>query len=130
MRVRGRQARVSTVAFLLAGVFVIAGLAAACTPRDPLEFTPTTLPDAQLGSAYTATVTVTHAATPVGGVSVQEGSMPPGLEVNLGEQHDNVLHFVGTPTTAGTYTFTIYVWCYGTNVSGQTASQSLTIVVK
>ncbi len=103
---------------------------AACTPRDPLEFSPTTLPDAQVGVSYSADITVTHAATPVGGASVQDGSLPPGLEVHLGEQHDNVIHVIGTPSAAGTYTFTIHVWCYGTNVSGQTATQSYTLVVK
>jgi hypothetical protein len=35
----------------------------------------------------------------------------------------------GTPTTPGSYTFTISVWCYGTNVSGQTGDKQYTLVV-
>ncbi len=112
---------------IVAASLVVAGCVQV---RDPLEFSPTTLPDGQVGVSYAQTITVSHAATPVGGVSVQDGSLPPGLDVNLGEQHDNVVHVTGTPSAAGTYTFTIYVWCYGTQVSGQTATQAYTLVVR
>jgi len=35
----------------------------------------------------------------------------------------------GTPTTRGTYVFTVSAWCLGTNVSGQTGDQSYVLVV-
>jgi len=130
-RSRGFRILMSRVALVAVAAIVVSSLVAGCELRDSLEFSPTTLPDGQVGTPYTATVTVLHAATPVGGVSPAEGSaLPPGLDVNLGDEHDSTLHFVGTPTTAGTYTFTISVWCYGTNVAGQTATQPFTIVVK
>jgi hypothetical protein len=101
-----------------------------CTPRPALQFSPTTLPDAQVGSAYAATITVSQAATPVGGASVQDGALPAGLQLALAKEPINTIQISGTPTVAGTFSFTIYVWCYGTNVGGQTATQEYTVVVK
>lgn len=101
-----------------------------CTPRPALQFSPATLPDAQVGSSYAATITVSQAVTPVGGASVQDGALPAGLDLALAKEPDNTIQISGTPTVAGTFSFTIYVWCYGTNVSGQTATQRYTLVVK
>ena len=101
-----------------------------CTPRPALQFSPTTLPDAQVGSAYAATITVSQAAPPVGGASVQDGALPAGLQLALAKEPINTIQISGTPTVAGTFSFTIYVWCYGTNVGGQTATQEYTLVVK
>jgi hypothetical protein len=101
-----------------------------CVPRPPLEFSPATLPDAQIGSSYAATITVNQAATPVGGASVQDGALPAGLDLALAKEPIDTIQISGTPTVAGTFSFTISVWCYGTNVSGQTATQAYTLVVK
>jgi hypothetical protein len=101
-----------------------------CTPRSALQFSPATLPDAQIGSSYVATITVTQAATPVGGASVQDGALPAGLDVALAKEPIDTIQISGTPTVAGTFSFTISVWCYGTQVSGQTATQVYTLVVK
>ena len=101
-----------------------------CTPRPPLEFSPATLSDAQVGSPYSATITVGQAATPVGGASVQDGALPAGLDLALAKEPINTIQISGTPTVSGTFTFTVSVWCYGTNVSGQTATQAYTLVVK
>jgi hypothetical protein len=100
-----------------------------CTPRSALQFSPATLPAAQVGSPYAATITVSQAATPVGGASVQDGALPAGLDLALAKEPDNTIQISGTPTASGTFTFTIYVWCYGTNVSGQTATQEYTLAV-
>jgi hypothetical protein len=101
-----------------------------CTPRPALQFSPATLPDAQVGSSYAATITVSQAVTPVGGASVQDGALPAGLDLAVAKEPANTIQISGTPTVAGTFSFTIYVWCYGTNVSGQTATQGYRLVVK
>jgi hypothetical protein len=98
---------------------------------DPaLVFSPTNLADAQVDKPYSATITIGKTRTPVGGGSIREGALPDGLALDFGEQHDNTVRISGTPTTAGTYQFTVYVWCYGTNVSGQTGARKYTLVVK
>jgi hypothetical protein len=99
-------------------------------PAPALQFSPETLPDAQVGSPYAATITVGQTATPVGGASVSAGALPAGLELALSEQHDSKIQISGTPAAAGTFRFSIYVWCYGTMVSGQTATHEYTLVVK
>lgn len=101
-----------------------------CTPRPALEFSPATLPDAQVGSPYASTITVSQAVTPVGGASVQDGALPAGLDLALAKEPDDTIHISGTPTVAGTFSFTIEVWCFGTNVGGQTATQGYALVVK
>ena len=105
-------------------------VALGCTPRPALQFSPATLPDAQVGSPYVATITVSQAVTPVGGASVQDGALPAGLDLALAKEPANTIQISGTPTVAGTFSFTIYVWCYGTNVSGQTATPGYALVVK
>jgi hypothetical protein len=101
-----------------------------CTPRSALQFSPTTLSVAQVGSPYAATITVSQAATPVGGASIQDGALPAGLDLTLAKEPIDTIQISGTPTVAGTFSFTISVWCYGTQVSGQTAAQGYTLVVK
>ena len=98
--------------------------------RSELQFSPTTLPEAQVGSAYTATITVSQAATPVGGAGIQDGALPAGLDLVLVQQPIDTIQISGTPTVSGTFSFTISVWCYGTNVSGQTATQHYVLAVK
>jgi hypothetical protein len=101
-----------------------------CTPRPDLQFSPATLADAQVGSSYAATITVSQAVTPVASASVSPGTLPPGLDLALAKEPADTIHISGTPTVAGTFTFTISVWCYGTSVSGQSAAQEYTLVVK
>jgi hypothetical protein len=101
-----------------------------CTPQPALQFSPATLRDAQVGSPYAATITVSQAVTPVDGASVQDGALPAGLDLALAKEPDNTIQISGTPTVAGAFSFTIEVWCYGTNVDGQTATEGYTLVVK
>jgi hypothetical protein len=101
-----------------------------CTPRPALEFSPATLPDAQVGSPYAATITVSQAETPVGSASVTPGSLPGGLDLALAREPEDTIQISGTPTVAGTFSFTIDVWCYSTMVSGQSATHTYTLVVK
>ena len=118
-----------TVAVMIACIVALTGVLG-CTPRPDLEFSPATLPDAQVGAAYSATITVTQAATPVGDASIRDGALPAGLTVELAKTPENTIRISGTPTVTGTFEFGIYVWCYGTQVNGQTATQEYTLVVK
>jgi hypothetical protein len=112
------------------GIACALALTAVVGCRSALQFSPTTLADAQVGSPYAATITVSQAATPVDNASVQDGALPAGLDLAVAKDHSNNLQISGTPTVAGTFSFTIYVSCLGTQVNGQTATQEYTLVVK
>ena len=84
----------------------------------PPSITTTSLPtSATTGTAYAATVAATGNPAPT--FSVTSGSLPDGLTLNA-----DTGAITGTPTTAGTYDFTITA----SNSEGS-ASQSYTIVV-
>ncbi|MDT7538086.1 MAG: hypothetical protein QOI82_1671 [Actinomycetota bacterium] len=69
---------------------------------------------AQVGAPYSSQVTVT--ATPTATISVEPGSqLPPGLSLSNGPGA-NTATIAGTPTTPGTYTFTLRA----TNAVGST----------
>ena len=110
-----------------------AGFTLSCflfTPaRGPLKFSPAVLPDAQLGVPYEATITISGNATPAGQFSLSEGVLPNGLTLEKVEGADSVL-LRGTPQAAGTFKFKVFVWCYGTNVSGQDGEQEYSLTVK
>jgi hypothetical protein len=110
----------------------------ACTSPE-LQFSPATLPDAQLGSAYAATITVSQAETFVALASVEDGSLPAGLDLAVvhGPEATKVhgpeatIQISGTPTVAGTFSFTIRVRCVGyPDFPGQTAAPRYTLVVR
>ena len=124
-RSRHRSYARATIACALALTAVLG-----CTTRPDLQFSPSTLPDAHVGSPYSATITVGQAVTPVGGASIQDGALPPGLSLALVEDQPDTILISGTPTATGTYNVTIYVWCYGTNVSGQRGTKTYTLAVK
>ena len=104
---------------------------AACSPAPgPLGFDPPTLPDAHVGVAYDARIDIAGNATPVGGFSISDGALPTGLSIERVRGEDAAGHIFGTPTTPGTVTFTVSVWCYGTNVGGQTGNTEYSITVR
>ena len=104
---------------------------AACSPAPgPLGFDQQALPDAYVGVAYDATINVTGNVTPVGAFSISGGALPTGLSIERVPRADAAGHIFGTPTTPGTVTFTISVWCYGTNVSGQTGNKQYSVTVR
>jgi hypothetical protein len=115
---------------IVRGIACALALTAVVGCRPALQLSPTTLPDAQVGSPYAATITVGQAQTPVDTASIQDGALPAGLDLAVAEDHSNSLQISGTPTVAGTFSFTIYVVCLGTSVNGQTATQAYTLVVK
>jgi hypothetical protein len=98
------------------------------TPRPALEFLPGQMPDAQVGHPYEVEILIAQNVTPVGNYSISDGALPPGLELVMDEQL-HTARITGTPNQAGTYPFTVSVWCYGTNVSGQTGEKQYTLVV-
>jgi hypothetical protein len=73
---------------------------------------------------------VTENRTPVGDFSISEGALPPGLELTKVDGVEDTAKISGVPEAAGTFEFTVYVWCYGTNVSGQTGEKEYSIVVE
>jgi hypothetical protein len=95
-----------------------------------LVFDPEQLPEAQVEKEYEATISVSESDTPVGEFILQDGELPPGLEIIKVEDEENRAVIKGIPTQAGVYKFTLYVWCYGTQKSGQTAEKEYTIVVQ
>lgn len=99
------------------------------TERGPLNFQPDNLPVAQVGVAYNARITISGNATPAGQFSVPDGALPPGLTLET-LKGENAARIFGTPKVAGSFKLKLFVWCYGTNVSGQTGEKDYTLVVK
>ena len=99
------------------------------TPRPELVFDPTALPDGQLGVTYEAEVHVSQNVTPVGEFYLVEGTLPPGLELVQWEG-ENAVRITGAPAEAGTYSFILGVWCYGTSVNGQMGTQEYSLVIE
>ncbi len=129
--------RLSSKLLVLLALAVLASLSCrAATPAEqeptasPLVFKPQALPDAQVGAAYSVQVTVEHSRTPVGAFSLQDGQLPPGLTLEKVKGVESTAEISGTPTQAGAYKFVVYVWCYGTQVSGQTGEKEYSLVVK
>jgi hypothetical protein len=98
--------------------------------RGPLEFDPSTLPNAKVGVPYEVQINVSQNVTPVGDFMVDPKTLPPGLELTIVKDVRDTAKIAGTPEKAGTYTFRIDVWCYGTMVNGQIGSKEYTIVVE
>jgi len=98
--------------------------------RGPLKFDPPSLPNAEAGVSYEAEIRVTQNVTPVGEFIIEPDTLPPGLELVIVEEVADTARIIGIPEEAGTYTFSVQVWCYGTQVSGQTGSKKYTIVVE
>jgi hypothetical protein len=86
------------------------------------------MPEARSGNPYKVEILISGNVTPVGNYSISAGELPPGLELIMDDQL-HTARIDGTPTQAGSYQFTVSVWCYGTNVSGQTGDKQYTLVV-
>jgi hypothetical protein len=96
---------------------------APAAPPGPLTVDPTSLPGGSVGTAYpTSTFSVSGGT---GGVTyaVTSGGLPPGL--NLTPLGIDQAQITGTPTTAGSYTFTIRA----TDSISATGSQSYTVII-
>jgi len=94
-----------------------------------LVFSPDRLPNGAVGQSYEAVITISNNDTPVGDVYISSGALPPGMTLNFSRGSSSSADLAGTPTSAGTYVFTVSAWCLGTNVSGQSGEQSYSLVV-
>jgi hypothetical protein len=79
--------------------------------------------------AYEVKMQITQNVTPVGDMMVQGGELPNGLEFIFLDGED-AAQIIGVPKEAGEFEFTVYAWCYGTQVSGQTLEKKYEIIVK
>jgi hypothetical protein len=91
-------------------------------PPPALQITTTSLPGGTVNQAYSQSVTATGGTAPYGW-SVVSGSLPPGL--NLSPTGTPSATISGTPTTEGTYNFTVQV----TDAVAATDTQALSIVI-
>lgn len=121
-------------AVVLAAALLVTLLSMSCTLLYPrggaLEFEPDELPNAQRGAAYETRVRVTENNTPVGEFWISDGGLPAGLELVKLEGEEDTAIIRGVPEEAGAFTFTVNVWCYGTNVSGQQGEKEYTLLVE
>jgi len=114
----------------IVSIAVLAACLAGCNVgRGPLGFTPDRLPDGHAGQSYVAIIDITNNQTPVGDIYVSGGALPNGMTLDFTRGSSTSATLNGTPTTAGTYVFTISAWCLGTNVSGQSGDQNYSLVV-
>jgi hypothetical protein len=103
---------------ILATLGSVSGSTGLTVTPGPLSITTTALPAATAGAAYTATLTATG-GTPPYTWSIASGTLPAGLTLTPGT---GVIS--GTPSTAGTSSFTVMV-----TAGGQNVSQALSITV-
>ncbi len=96
-------------------------------PRPPLLFSPDTLPEARVGVAYEVTIRVSQGQSPVGDVLVSKGRLPAGLELVF-DPATTTARIDGTPIEAGSYSFTIHAWCYGTLTEGQSGEKDYVLI--
>ena len=97
-------------------------------PAGPLKFEPESLPPAQKDVMYEAEIHITQNITPVGDISISKGALPAGLEL-VKAAHEDTAKISGIPQEKGSFTFTVFVWCFGTMVSGQAGQKEYEIVV-
>ena len=94
-------------------------VAAAVTP---VQITTSSIPSAQVGTAYTTTLAASGGTTPYGW-SISSGGLPAGLTLAAASGTIS-----GTPTTAGTFSFTLKV-TDSTAPTPRTAAKSFSITV-
>jgi hypothetical protein len=81
-----------------------------------------------VGMSFAAGLYATAPNSPTFLIAVVSGSLPPGLQ--LASQNGDPWTITGTPTTAGTYAFTVQITASNTNGPyGPSATQQLTITI-
>ncbi len=92
-------------------------------PPPPVNITTTSLPGGTVGQVYSQSVTATNGITPYSW-SLVSGSLPPGLALSGTGTPSTTIS--GTPTTVGTYAFTVQVNDAGTGTDTQPLSITVT----
>lgn len=117
-RVLGRTPIALAVAFGAAAFWAEAAYA------DTIAVSPTTLPNGQVNSAYSQTLTATPSGADPYTWTVSSGSLPAGISLSTDNSDQATL--TGTPSAGGASTFTISV----TDSAGDTAAaQAFTLIV-
>lgn len=94
---------------------------------NPLAVTTTTLPGGTAGTPYSANISTTGGVLPVG-FAVTAGALPPGVGLSLAATPPQTATLSGTPTTAGTFTFTITAADSASPVESAPQSYTVTII--
>ncbi len=106
--------------------FTISGTATSYTAPS---FTTSSIPSATVGTSYSTTIGSTGGGTGTRSWFISIGSLPAGLSLNSTSCSTSCA-IVGTPTTAGTYTFTVTMNIAATTgVAATSLSQQFTMVV-
>jgi hypothetical protein len=111
-----------TNTFESANYWVDVVFAATAPPTAPLTLATTTLPDGVATAPYSATLSGSGGAMPFAW-SIASGTLPPGLSID-----PSTGAISGTPTTAGTYDFTIRLSDSSTPVQTTTRSMRINVV--
>ena len=113
---------IAMIAILLATI--------SCQILNPpaLGFTPNAMPKGQVGVFYYVIIKIANNKTPAGEFKISQGSLPSGIVLQRIEGQDAVL-ISGTPQVSGSFHFVLNVWCYGTNVSGQTGAKDYVLSI-
>lgn len=122
---------VALPALVSVGGGAMSGVTAEAAPPfhcNQVNMHPGSLGNGQINVAYASTMWLTPAnvAIPVSVFGVVAGSLPPGLTLVAGP-NTNQVTLQGTPTTTGTYTFTVEIG--GTYVLGTICKVSQTYTV-
>jgi hypothetical protein len=88
---------------------------------NPVQITTSSLPSGQVNTAYSTTLAASNGATPYSW-SVTSGSLPAGLTLSAATGAIS-----GTPTTAGTSSFTVKVTDSGSPATSASANLSITV---
>ena len=88
---------------------------------NPVQITTTSLPSGQVNTAYSTTLAASNGATPYSW-SITSGSLPAGLTLTAATGAIS-----GTPTTAGTSSFTVKVTDSGSPATSASANLSITV---
>jgi hypothetical protein len=95
----------------------------------PLKIEPDSLPNAQTGVEYEVEIRVSDNVTPISEMGISKGKLPAGLNLVFERGKDGA-KISGVPKETGTFTFMVFVACFGTMVSGQAGGKEYTIIVE